>query len=169
MIAYDSLPESPVGPLWVATSATGLVNVHIGGDEAAFVRQVKKHTGREPLRDPEAVAPARQELQEYLHGRRQKFTIPLDWSLITGYQRDVLDLVFQIPYGRVRTYGDIARQLGNIGASRAVGRANATNPLPLVIPCHRVLGSDGKLHGYGGGNGIETKAWLLRLEGSRLL
>jgi methylated-DNA-[protein]-cysteine S-methyltransferase len=73
-----------------------------------------------------------------------------------------------IPYGHVTTYGDLARQLGVPRAARAVGRAQATNPMPLVIPCHRVIGSDGGLHGYGAGDGLQTKAWLLHLEGASL-
>ncbi|MGE5248996.1 MAG: methylated-DNA--[protein]-cysteine S-methyltransferase, partial [Bacteroidota bacterium] len=79
-----------------------------------------------------------------------------------------LQLVFAIPYGKTSTYQHIAAELGRPHASRAVGRANATNPMPLVIPCHRVIGTDGKLHGYGGGNGLTTKAWLLQMEGAVL-
>jgi methylated-DNA-[protein]-cysteine S-methyltransferase len=80
-----------------------------------------------------------------------------------------LRAVHAIPYGRLSTYGEIAAQIGNPKSVRAVGRANATNPIPIVIPCHRVIGSDGKLHGYGAPGGLETKAWLLRMEGSWLL
>jgi O-6-methylguanine DNA methyltransferase len=75
-------------------------------------------------------------------------------------------VVYAIPYGEVLTYADIAAQIGHPHASRAVGRANATNPMPLVIPCHRVIGRDGKLHGYGGRGGLQTKEWLLRMEGA---
>lgn len=168
-IAYDVLPESPVGPVWVAVSSGGLVNVNIGGSESGFIQQVQAHTGEIPVRETAPVATAIAEIKAYLSGNRQEFTVPIDWSYITGFQREVLDIVCQIPYGCFRTYGDIAEQISTVKAARAVGQANGANPLPLVIPCHRVLGSDGKLHGYGGGNGIETKAWLLRLEGSWLL
>jgi methylated-DNA-[protein]-cysteine S-methyltransferase len=78
----------------------------------------------------------------------------------------VLKLVYAIPRGETRTYSEIAHQLRRPRAARAVGRANATNPMPIVIPCHRVIGTDGKLHGYGGGEGLKTKAWLLQLEGA---
>ncbi len=88
---------------------------------------------------------------------------------MTPFQIEALQKVYEIEYGRTLTYGDVAKQLDKPGASRAVGRANATNPMPIIVPCHRVLGSDGKLHGYGGPGGLETKAWLLRLEGSWLI
>jgi methylated-DNA-[protein]-cysteine S-methyltransferase len=115
------------------------------------------------------VAPILAQLDDYLQGKRHAFDLAIDWSPLTPFQRDVLQLVYTIPYGQTRTYGEIASELGKPGAARAAGQANATNPMPLVIPCHRVLGSDGHLHGYGGAGGVETKAWLLRLEGSRLL
>lgn len=169
MLAIDCLRESPIGPIWVAQSDAGLVVIYIGASEARFREIVAGLTKAEVGRDPGRVQPALTQLHEYLHRQRQSFDLPIDNSILTPFQQEALALVQQIPYGQVRTYGDIARALGKPGASRAVGRANATNPLPIVIPCHRVLGSDGKLHGYGGGAGLETKAWLLRLEGSRLI
>ncbi len=105
----------------------------------------------------------------YLRGERRDFDLPLDWSKMTPFQRAALARVYVVPYGRTSTYGTIAEELGQPGAVRAVGRANATNPIPIIIPCHRILGADGKLHGYGARGGLETKAWLLRLEGSWLL
>src|SRR5690606_41649195 len=108
-------------------------------------------------------------IAESLGGRRRDFDVEIDWSALSPFQASVLRLVWAIPYGQTRTYGDIAGELGQPGGARAVGRANATNPMPLVIPCHRVLGTDGRLHGYGGPGGVVTKAWLLQLEGSRLL
>ena len=118
--------------------------------------------------DPEKVALALQELDEYLRGERKAFSIPIDWSVLRPFQREVLRITFAIPYGQTRTYGDIAEELGNKNKARAVGRAQATNPMPLVIPCHRVIGSDDKLHGYGGGEGLPTKEWLLQMEGAVL-
>ena len=88
------------------------------------------------------------------------------WSLFRPFQREALQVVFRIPYGETCTYHDIAIEIGRPNASRAVGRANATNPMPIVIPCHRVIGRDGKLHGYGGGEGLKTKEWLLQMEGA---
>ena len=110
--------------------------------------------------------PYAKELREYLNGRRTAFTIPIDWTLFTSFQREALQAVFRIPYGETRTYIEIAREINRPNAYRAVGAANAMNPMPLVIPCHRVIGADGKLHGYGGGDGLPTKEWLLRLEGA---
>ncbi len=89
----------------------------------------------------------------------------IDWSVLTPFQQKVLQATLAIPYGQTRTYAEIAQQVGKPRAARAVGRAEATNPMPVVIPCHRVIGSDGKLHGYGAGEGLPTKAWLLELEG----
>ena len=112
------------------------------------------------------IAPYAKELSEYLNGKRSAFTIPIDWSLFRPFQREALQVVFRIPYGETCTYHDIAIEIGRPNASRAVGRANATNPMPIVIPCHRVIGRDGKLHGYGGGEGLKTKEWLLKMEGA---
>lgn len=109
------------------------------------------------------------QLSQYLSGEKRSLDVTVDWSVLTPFQADVLRLVKAIPHGETRTYQQIAEQIGNPGAARAVGQANATNPMPLIIPCHRVVGTDGSLRGYGGAGGVETKAWLLKLEGSRLL
>ena len=119
----------------------------------------------EPARGGAAAA----QILGYFRKELAAFTLPIDWHFMQPFQRKALNLVAAIPYGQWRTYGDIAQELGQPGAARAVGRANATNPLIIIIPCHRVLGSDGKLHGYGGPGGIETKAWLLRHEGAYLI
>jgi O-6-methylguanine DNA methyltransferase len=116
------------------------------------------------VRDPAALRPYAAELTDYLEGRRQHFEFAIDWSRFTGFQRQVLRATRSIPYGRTRTYADLAARVGKPAAARAVGRVQVTNPLPIVIPCHRVVGSDGKLHGYGGGEGLKTKRWLLDLE-----
>jgi methylated-DNA-[protein]-cysteine S-methyltransferase len=162
------LDSSPLGPIWVAISGRGLVAVHIGSTGDAFVHCVEKLGFTEIYTEPERTAGALQQISEYLQGERQTFDMPIDWSVMTPFQQQALRATFAIPYGQVTTYGDLARQLGKPRAARAVGRAQATNPMPLVIPCHRVIGSDGGLHGYGAGDGLETKAWLLRLEGASL-
>ena len=112
------------------------------------------------------IAPYAKELREYLNGKRTTFTIPVDWTPFTQFQREALQAVFRIPYGETRTYIDIAREINRPHAYRAVGAANAMNPMPIIVPCHRVIGMDGKLHGYGGGDGLPTKEWLLKLEGA---
>jgi len=162
------LQNTPLGHLWVAFSDRGLAAIEWSQDEADFSTYLTKRFKRTVQPGPEAVASALRQLDEYLQGTRRAFDLPIDWSLLWPFQRQVLELVLAIPYGQTRTYGDIAYEIGNPHAARAVGRANATNPMPLVIPCHRVIGSDGKLHGYGGGRGLPTKEWLLQMEGAVL-
>lgn len=166
---YGVTPPTPIGQIWTAVSDEGLVAVRIRGTEEEFVAMVNGLTRLEPSYAPEriSVTAVLQQLIEYTAGTRREFQIPICWQILTPFQEAALRQVHAIPYGQTRTYGQIAQILGKPGASRAVGRANATNPMPIIIPCHRVLGSRGQLHGYGAG--LETKAWLLRLEGSWLL
>jgi len=158
--------RTPLGVLWVALTERGLAAVEWNADKARFDSYLTR-LKRPVLSSPEAAAPALRELTSYLRGERTTFTIPIDWSLLRPFQRTVLQAVYAIPYGETRTYAEVAAQIGHARAYRAVGRANATNPMPLVIPCHRVIGTDGKLHGYGGGEGLKTKEWLLKLEGTK--
>ena len=162
------LQNSPLGDLWVAVSEQGLAAIEWSQDEVDFGAYLARRFKRPVQAGPEKAAPALRQLDEYLRGARKEFTIPIDWSLLRPFQRQVLQIVFAIPYGQTRAYGEIAHEIGKPRAARAVGRANATNPMPLVIPCHRVIGADGKLHGYGGGEGLPTKEWLLQLEGALL-
>lgn len=167
-VDYSVWPASPVGPIWAAGSAAGLTAVAIGRDENQFVQELNRLTGYSPRRQPNPLtAEALAQLQAYFAGQQRDFDLPIDWSVFTPFQAKSLRLVQAIPFGKLRTYGDLAVKLGQPGAARAVGRANATNPIPIIIPCHRVIGSTGKLHGYGAG--LEVKAWLLRHEGSWLL
>lgn len=155
---------SPIGPVWAAVSARGLVAVELGGDQSAIMRIVQRLGFDQVSMEIERTAQVLEQIAEYLAGKRKTFDLPIDWSVLTPFQAKTLRATFEIPYGEVRTYGEIAQGLGKPGAARAVGRAEATNPMPVVLPCHRVIGADGKLHGYGTGNGLETKAWLLSLE-----
>jgi methylated-DNA-[protein]-cysteine S-methyltransferase len=164
-ISIGWLPSSPIGPLWVAASKLGLVAVEWSMPRADFSTQIKRRFKTDVVYDELQTEEALLQLSEYLEGNRRQFTLPLDLSDMTSFQRQVLHRTAQIPFGRTSTYKEIARQIGNPHAARAVGRVEATNPIPLVIPCHRVLGSDGSLHGYGGPGGIKLKAWLLNLEG----
>lgn len=164
---YARLEDSPVGPLWVAVGPKGLVAVEFDCTEPEFLAGLQRRGAQyhsQFQRLPSNQMPACQQLSEYLAGQRKSFDLPIDWESLTGFQRRVLQATFAIPYGQTTTYAGIASQLGKPRAARAVGRAEATNPMPLVLPCHRVLGTDGKLHGYGGPGGVKMKAWLLALE-----
>lgn len=156
--------ETPLGDIWVAVSEGGLLAVEFPSTLEAFSAALGKHHAAEVVFSPEPTAEAAHQLREYAAGRLKQFTLPIDWSTLKEFQRNVLQLTCEIPYGEVRAYKELALQLGNPRAARAVGRAQATNPMPIVIPCHRVVGSDQKLRGYGAGSGIPTKEWLLRME-----
>ena len=168
-LSIACLTDTQVGAVWVAASEKGLVAVEIGVDEEAFLAALRRRGFEAVPQDSgqalDIASSALDQIREYLNGERQDFDLSVDWGQLTPFQALALREVHAIPFGCVSTYGEIARKLGKPGASRAVGRANATNPIPLVIPCHRVIGQDGSLRGYGTGNGIETKAWLLHLEG----
>ena len=120
---------------------------------------------------PESLDPVRRELDEYFAGRRETFTVPLDWCLTTGFRRTAQQAIARIPYGQVATYADIAAAAGQPGATRAAGSACRTNPIPVVVPCHRVLRSDGSIGGYAGdmAGGLDIKRHLLALEGVQLM
>ena len=164
---YGCLEDTPIDHLWVAVAACGLAAVMFRHEEDDFRQYVKKLTKVEPEHSMEKVAPAARQLTDYLNGELREFTLDICWDVMTDFQQKSLRAVYGIPYGEIRTYSQIAQTIGKPKAIRAVGRANATNPMPVVVPCHRVIGSDGKLRGFGGG--LETKAHLLRMEGSWLL
>ncbi len=166
-----SIPESLIGPLWVAVSERGLAAVVFTHPQAALpprqaiiqhLRRRFSHAEVQP--DETHTAEARRQISEYLAGQRRSFDLAIDLAGLSAFQQQVLRLTAAIPYGQKVTYAEIATQMEKPGAARAVGRAQATNPLPLVIPCHRVVGSDGGLHGYGGPGGIHLKARLLEME-----
>lgn len=164
-IYTGDLTNTPLGNLRLAASDFGLVAVEWADSQPALDSYLARL--KHPIEpDAKRLAPYARELREYLNGKRTAFTIPIDWTHFTRFQCEALQAVFRIPYGETRTYIDIAREINRPNAYRAVGAANAMNPMPLVIPCHRVIGADGKLHGYGGGDGLPTKEWLLRLEGA---
>ena len=159
------LSHTPLGDLRLAASDLGLVAVEWADSQPDLDRYLRR-LARPIIPDPAKIKVYAVQLREYLKGQRIVFTIPIDWTPFTPFQREALQAVFRIPYGETRTYMDIAREIDRPTAYRAVGAANAMNPMPLVIPCHRVIGMDGKLHGYGGGDGLPTKEWLLKMEGA---
>ena len=162
-IYLGSLHDSPLGELRVAASPRGLVAVEWSDSQPDLDSYLARLSADVEL-NQKIIQPYADEILEYLNGRRKKFTFKIDWSTLKPFQLKALKAVFAIPYGQTRTYADIAAQIGHPNAYRAVGHANATNPMPLAIPCHRVIGADGKLHGYGGGDGLPTKEWLLKME-----
>ena len=164
-IYIGELNGSPLGDFRLAASDLGLLAIEWASAQPEFDTHLARL--KHPIQpDQKKVAPYAKELSEYLNGKRFVFTMPIDWSSFTPFQREALQAVFRVPYGETRTYGDIAREINRPNAYRAVGAANAMNPMPIVVPCHRLIGTDGKLHGYGGGAGLPTKAWLLKMEGA---
>jgi methylated-DNA-[protein]-cysteine S-methyltransferase len=164
-IYIGQVAPNPLGVIFVAMNERGLIAVSIGGNNITFTQELEKRHNATVIYDEERTAEPRQQIKEYLAGWRQEFDLPIDWSVMTPFQEKVLRVTYAIPRGQTLTYGEIAAQVGSPRGARAVGRAEATNPIPLVVPCHRVIGADGGLHGYGGAGGLETKAWLLELEG----
>ena len=154
--------ESPIGKLRLAASDAGLVRIALPIDTQSFSGWLRKALpDAESVTDLPALESGARELGEYFEGSRRSFSVPLD-PRGTPFQQAVWQALLAIPYGETRSYGAIARAVTRPGASRAVGLANGANPLPLVIPCHRVIESSGRLGGYGGG--LEAKRWLLGFE-----
>jgi O-6-methylguanine DNA methyltransferase len=158
--------ETPLGRFWLAVSDLGLVALEWGQSQVEFEAYLSRRFKQTVLYSPGNVREAAIQVKEFLSGQRCAFTLGIDWTVLRQFQQSVLQATCEIPYGETRTYKEIAEQIGRPHSARAVGRAEATNPLPLVIPCHRVIGRDGKLHGYGMAEGLKTKAWLLKLEGA---
>jgi methylated-DNA-[protein]-cysteine S-methyltransferase len=160
--------DAPVGAIWIASTSVGICTIGIGdGQPERFFAWLSRRIDPEPPREePETLDAALTQLREYFSGARRSFDLPLDVRG-TVFQKAAWDEIARIPYGATTTYGEIARRIGKPQAARAVGAANGANPLPIIIPCHRVLGANGSLTGYGGG--LEMKAALLRLEGVCLL
>ncbi|MEU6216016.1 methylated-DNA--[protein]-cysteine S-methyltransferase [Streptomyces sp. NPDC047022] len=158
-----------IGPLLLAATRDGLVNVVFHATDPVrdkALERLASRLGTQPVEDPGSplLAEAIRQLTAYFAGELRDFALPLDWSLITGFNRQVLrELASGVPYGAVVGYGDLAGRVGQPGAAQAVGVAMGSNPLPVVVPCHRVVESDGGIGGFGGG--LETKRKLLALEG----
>ncbi|MBN2031182.1 methylated-DNA--[protein]-cysteine S-methyltransferase [bacterium] len=157
--------NSPIGRILVASQDDHLIRIHFNsGRKSDLLSQLKKE-------QPETVfvenknknQPILNQLSEYFSGTRHRFSIPYRFQG-TAFQKSVWEAISRIPYGHTSSYGEIARQIGNPKASRAVGGANKSNHLPIVIPCHRIIGADGSMTGYGGKEGIPLKIKLLDLE-----
>ena len=164
-VAYDFV-DSPVGTLFVAATGRGLARIAYDADPERELDSLARTFGLRILRSPAPIDRARRELDEYFEGRRRRFDLPLDLELLADFNRRVLRELARVPYGEVVTYGELAARAARPRAARAVGTVMNRNPLPIVLPCHRVIGANGKLVGYGGG--LERKEALLRLEGALL-
>ena len=161
-IHYTSL-AAPIGRVLVAVGDAGLVRVGFRQSEAAFVSEIQRQLGVKPVRSTAETARVVSQLRAYFAGRRRRFDVPVDLSHVTPFVRRVLTATMQVPAGNLVSYGDIARRIGQPRASRAVGQALGRNPVPIVIPCHRVIASGGRIGGYTGG--LAVKRRLMRLEG----
>jgi methylated-DNA-[protein]-cysteine S-methyltransferase len=163
-VAYASV-DSPLGELTAAVTPAGLVRLAYtdfrGQDEV--LEDLAARLSPRVLEAPARLDRVRRELDEYFEGRRTEFDLPIDWSLTRGFSRGVLQATARIPFGEVGTYASVAGAAGSPRAVRAAGNALGANPMPVVVPCHRILRSGGALGGYTGG--IERKQFLLRLEG----
>jgi methylated-DNA-[protein]-cysteine S-methyltransferase len=161
-----STTDSPVGPLVLASTPAGLIRISFDGDLSMLEDLAAKVSPR-VLEAPARLDPVRRQLDEYFDGRRRVFDLPIDRSLSSPFYRRVLEALFEVPYGRTVHYMDLARIAGSPGATRAVGSAMRTNPIPIIQPCHRVLPSDGTLGNYAGG--VARKQALLAHEGAVLV
>ena len=164
-VTIGVVEHTALGAIWLAFTEHGLAGVGVRESQASFSQQLERMGFNRVVVDQDLLAGPLEQVKEYLSGVRRSFEFPIDWSVLPSFQQSALQATWAIPYGQTRTYAQIADQVGRPRAARAVGRAEATNPMPLVIPCHRVIGSEGKLHGYGAGDGLQTKAWLLEMEG----
>jgi methylated-DNA-[protein]-cysteine S-methyltransferase len=163
--AYD-LAETPVGTLLVGATDRGLCRIMFKPDPETARERLARDFGPRVLRSSKPVERVRLELDEYFAGRRTEFDLELDLRAVPDFNLQVLRELAHVPYGQVTTYGTLARRVGHPSAARAVGTVMNRNPIPIVLPCHRVIGSNGKLVGYGGG--LDVKERLLRLEGALL-
>ena len=164
-VAYDVV-DSPLGELFVGISDVGLCTISYSSDPDAVVEQLARNFGTRVLRTRRPVDPVARQLDEYFDGKRRRFDLDVDLRLTRDFGRAVLTELATVPFGEVTTYGALAARTGKPKAARAVGTIMNRNPIPIVLPCHRVVGSGGNLVGYGGG--LDRKERLLRLEGALL-
>jgi methylated-DNA-[protein]-cysteine S-methyltransferase len=156
--------DSPIGELFVAVTPRGLACIAFEGeDRDALTRRFASALSPRVLAAQRMTDEVRRQLDEYFEGVRSRFALRLDRRLMTAFAREVLDVTARVPFGHLATYGSVAARIGRPKAARAVGAALGSNPIPVVVPCHRVVGASGALTGYAGG--LDRKAFLLHLEG----
>jgi methylated-DNA-[protein]-cysteine S-methyltransferase len=155
--------DSPVGTLLLIATPRGIVRIAFETENRDDVLgEVAEHVSPRILEAPRRLDPLRRELDRYFAGKLRDFDVPIDWSLTGDFARRVLRRTARIPYGSVASYGDVAMDVGTPRGARAVGNALGSNPIPVVVPCHRVVRTGGAIGGYGGG--LPRKRWLLALE-----
>jgi methylated-DNA-[protein]-cysteine S-methyltransferase len=164
-VAYAAV-DSPLGPLTVASTPRGLVRVAYTEfrPQDEVLEELASRVSPRVLEAPARLDEVRRELDEYFGGRRTRFDVGIDWSVTRGFTRKVLSETARIGFGEVRTYAHVASRAGSPRAVRAAGNALGANPMPVIVPCHRVVRTGGGLGGYTGG--LERKEFLLRLEGA---
>ena len=163
-VGFD-IVDSPVGELLVAASDRGVASIWFDPDPAEDLERLARIGGPRVLRSPRSIDKPRRELDEYFAGKRRSFDLPLDLRALPPFTLEVLDQLARVPYGETTTYGALAQRVGRPRAARAVGTVMNRNRIPIVLPCHRVVGSSGDLTGYAGG--LDRKITLLELEGAR--
>ena len=162
VVRFD-VRRTPIGRVFVGISDQGVCDVTLDDpNERDYRLRLARHAP-EALRDPDAVEPVMTEIEAYCKGRLSTFTVPIDLRGVTDFTRRVLRVTRRIPCGKLLSYGDVARRIGSPRASRAVGGALGRNPVPIIVPCHRVIAHGGKLGGFSGG--LDTKLALLQIEG----
>jgi methylated-DNA-[protein]-cysteine S-methyltransferase len=162
-VAYD-LADTPVGTILVAKSDHGLCRISFDPEPEREAEALARAFGARVLRVSRPVDEVRRQLDEYFEGKRTEFELDVDLRPATPFTRTVLERLVRVPHGEVTTYGELAREAGRPRAARAVGTVMNRNPIPIVLPCHRVIGANGALVGYGGG--LDRKRLLLSLEGA---
>lgn len=163
-VAYGVL-DSPLGRLIVAVTPRGVVRIAYEGElEESVLQELADGVSPRVMRAPERTDTARRELEGYFAGSVRRFDLPIDWSLVHGFAVGVLQATARVPFGHVATYGEMAASAGSPRAARAAGNALHINPIPIVVPCHRIVPASGGIGGYGGGE--DRKRFLLDLEGA---
>jgi methylated-DNA-[protein]-cysteine S-methyltransferase len=163
-VAFDVLTDTPVGTLLVGVTDRGVCKIGYDPEPERELEALARRFGPRVLRSSKPVERLHRELDEYFEGRRTSFDVEPDLRHVADFNRAVLTELAHVEYGRTTTYGALAALAGNPRAARAVGTVMNRNPVPIVLPCHRVVGASGSLTGYGGG--LDRKEWLLRLEGA---
>lgn len=163
-LAYSRNDATPIGTIEILATTAGIFSVNLLGHISSF-----KKANVLPGEESELTRAAMQQILEYFDGKRKVFDLPVDLKGLKPFQQEILKLTAQIPFGEWMTYGQIACDLGKPAASRAVGGALGSNPVPLIIPCHRVVAANGRLTGFSAAEGVRTKQWLLELEGHHIV